>query len=186
MNIKSSINLIRGILYLHETIRCKSISRAAENNGIKASNLSLIISNLEKQIGTRLLKRSPQGCSPTLQGQKIAGQAVELKQLIQKLAAWHENGGAGDRSLNIYISPNLELCDCREFEQQPPRIHLNFVEEDILADVKITNTPPAEKERSCTELHIGSGLFQKIWICCSEQNPNAQEFFDNIIAKLLL
>ena len=186
MNIKSSINLIRGILYLHEIIRCKSISRAAENNGIKASNLSLIISNLEKQIGARLLKRTPQGCSPTLQGQKIAGQAVELKQLIQKLAAWHENGGAGNRSLNIYVSPNLELCDCQEFEQRHPGLRLNFVEEDILADVKITNTPPPEKETCFTELHIGNGLSQKVWICCSEQNTNALKFFDFIVAKLLL
>ena len=54
MNIKSSINLIRGILYLHEIIRCKSISRAAEENNMKASNLGVIINDLEKQTGTKL------------------------------------------------------------------------------------------------------------------------------------
>lgn len=53
MNIKSSINLIRGILYLHEIIRCKSISRAAEENNMKASNLGIIINDLEKQTGTK-------------------------------------------------------------------------------------------------------------------------------------
>lgn len=49
MNIKSSINLIRGILYLHEIIRCKSISRAAEENNMKASNLGIIINDLENR-----------------------------------------------------------------------------------------------------------------------------------------
>ena len=72
MNIKSSINLIRGILYLHEIIRCKSISRAAEENNMKASNLGVIINDLEKQTGTKLLKRTHLGSSPTAEGLRVA------------------------------------------------------------------------------------------------------------------
>ena len=186
MNIKSSINLIRGILYLHEIIRCKSISRAAEENNMKASNLGVIINDLEKQTGTKLLKRTHLGSSPTAEGLRVAQYAVELEEQIQKIRQWHENTHPRNRTLNIYIAPNMELDDCRDFEVQHPDIKLNFIDEDILADVKVNNQPPADPAASFTELQIGSGVKQKIWISCSEQNPRALKFFDFIVAKLLL
>lgn len=108
MNIKSSINLIRGILYLHEIIRCKSISRAAEENNMKASNLGIIINDLEKQTGTKLLKRTHLGSSPTAEGLRVAQYAVELEEQIQKIRQWHENTHPRNRTLNIYIAPNME------------------------------------------------------------------------------
>lgn len=144
MNIKSSINLIRGILYLHEIIRCKSISRAAEENNMKASNLGIIINDLEKQTGTKLLKRTHLGSSPTAEGLRVAQYAVELEEQIQKIRQWHENTHPRNRTLNIYIAPNMELDDCRDFEVQHPDIKLNFIDEDILADVKVNNQPPAD------------------------------------------
>lgn len=186
MNIKSSINLIRGILYLHEIIRCKSISRAAEENNMKASNLGIIINDLEKQTGTKLLKRTHLGSSPTAEGLRVAQYAVELEEQIQKIRQWHESTHPRNRTLNIYIAPNMELDDCRDFEVQHPDIKLNFIDEDILADVKVNNQPPADPAASFTEPHIGSGVKQKIWISCCEQNPRALKFFDFIVAKLLL
>lgn len=152
MNIKSSINLIRGILYLHEIIRCKSISRAAEENNMKASNLGVIINDLEKQTGTKLLKRTHLGSSPTAEGLRVAQYAGELEEQIQKIRQWHENTHPRNRTLNIYIAPNMELDDCRDFEVQHPDIKLNFIDEDILADVKVNNQPPADPAASFTEL----------------------------------
>lgn len=186
MNIKNYITLIRGILYVQEVIRCKSINRAAEENNIKASNLSIIINNFEKEIGTKLFKRSSQGCTPTKQGYKIAELALDLKEQVQKISNWHENTYPKNRILNIYICPHMKLTDCSEFEENNPTIKLNFIEEDIMADIKISNTPPTNPLEKYTELHIGDNLKQKIWICCNEKNPKAMEFFDFIVAKLLL
>lgn len=186
MNIKNYTMLIRGILYVQEIIRCKSISKAAEENNIRASNLSLMITNFEKEIGTKLIKRSSQGCTPTKQGRAVAELALDLKEQVQKISNWHENTYPKNRILNIYISPNMELTDWSEFEQSHPTIKLNFIEEDIMADIKIINMPPINPLEKYTELHIGSGLKQKIWICCNEKNPKALEFFDFIVAKLLL
>ena len=186
MNIKNYTTLIRGILYVQEIIRCKSINKAAEENNIKASNLSLIISNFEKEIGAKLFRRSSQGCTPTKQGHQIAELAAELKEQVQKISSWHENVYPKSRVLNIYVSPNMELTDCSEFEKNHPTIKLNFVEEDVMADIKISNTPPVNPSEKYTELHIGGSLRQKIWICCNERNPKALEFFDFIVAKLLL
>ena len=178
--------LIRGILYVQEIMRCKSINKAAEENNIKASNLSIILNNFEKEIGAKLFKRSSQGCIPTKQGRKIAELAIELKEEIQKINNWHENICPKNRVLNIYISPNMELSDCSEFEKNHPTIKLNFIEEDIMADIKISNIHPINPVEKYTELRIGDNVKQKIWICCNERNPNALEFFDFIVAKLLL
>ena len=105
---------------------------------------------------------------------------------MQKINDWRENIYSKNRMLNIYISPNLQLSDWSEFEKNHPTIQLNFIEEDIMADVKICNTPPVNPWEKYTELHIGNGLKQKIWICCNEKNPQALDFFDFIVAKLLL
>ena len=186
MNIKNYTMLIRGILYVQEIIRCKSINKAAEENNIKASNLSLIINNFEREIGTKLFKRSSRGCTPTKQGYKIAELALELKEQVQKISSWHENTYPKNRILNLYISPHMELTDLSEFENNHPTIKMNFIEEDIMADIKISNIPPTNPLEKYTELHIGNGLKQKIWICCNEKNPQALDFFDFIVAKLLL
>ncbi|MBQ9035117.1 MAG: LysR family transcriptional regulator [Alphaproteobacteria bacterium] len=186
MNIKNYITLIRGILYVQEIIRCKSINKAAEENNIKTSNLSIIINDFEKEIGTKLFKRSSQGCVPTNEGYKIAELALEFKKQVQKINDWRENIYSKNRMLNIYISPNLQLSDWSEFEKKHQNIKLNFVEEDIMADVKISNIPPASSLEKYTELHIGNSLKQKIWIYCNERTPKALEFFDFIVAKLLL
>lgn len=186
MNVKSCLYLIRGILYANEVIRCKSINRAAEENNIKASNLSVIINDLEEQLGVKLFKRSTLGCRPTTLGMKIAEHADQLQQLLQNLNITHNSDYTGNDTLDVYISTNLELDDCKDFELKHPEIILNFVNEDIWADVKIRNFPPADKSESYTELHIGNGVKQKIWISCDEQNPAAMAFFDFIVAKLLL
>ena len=186
MNIKNYTSLIRGIFYVQEVIRCKSINKAAEENNIKPSNLSLIINNFEKEIGSQLFRRSSQGCTPTKQALKIAELASDLKNQIQKISNWHENTGPKCKILNIYVSPNMELTDYSEFEINHPTIKLNFVEEDIMADIKISNVPPVNSREKYTELHIGKNLKQKIWICCNEKKPKALEFFDFIVAKLFL
>ena len=186
MNIKSYTTLIRGILYTQEIIRCKSINKAAEENNIKASNLSIIINNFEKEIGAKLFKRSSQGCIPTKQGYKIAELALELKKQLQKIREYHENTTPKNKILNVYISPNMELTDWSEFEKNHPSIKLNFIEEDIMADIKISNTPLKNPLDKYTELHIGDSLKQKIWICYNERNPKALDLFDFIVAKLLL
>ena len=185
MNIKNYTLLIRGILYVQEIIRCKSINKAAEENNIKASNLSLIINNFEKDIGIKLFKRSSQGCIPTYDGLKIAELASELKEYIQKVSNCRAKAYPKDKMLNIYTSPNMKFSDCSEFEQSHPNIKLNFVEKDIMADIKISNESPLDPLEKYAEFYIGNNLKQKIWICCNEKNPTALEFFDFIIAKLL-
>ncbi len=185
MNIKNNLNLIRGILYLNEIIRLKSINRAAEENNIKASNLSMLLKNLEKQLDVKLIIRSPRGCAPTAQGLQIAQYALAIDEQLANLQLWRQQKCACDKMLNIFVAANLTLYDYSDFTTKHPHIKLNFVDDELLADVKISNLPPLNNKISCTQLTIGNDIKQKIWVSCNEQNHNAMEFFDFIIAKLL-
>lgn len=185
MNIKSNLYLIRGILYLNEVIRLKSISQAAEENNIKPSNLSLIINELEKQLNTTLINRSSRGCLPTPQGLQINQYALRIAEDIQNLRHTCSAPKNNNMALNVFISPNLELYDYSEFTKKHPLIKLNFVDDDVYADVKITNTPPKNNNISYTLLTIGSDIKQKVWIACDEKNSIAMKFFDFITGKLL-
>ena len=186
MNIKSKLVLIRGILYLHEIIRCKSITKAAEENNIKASNLSKIINELETEIDFKLLHRTPLGCTATMQGNKIATYANQINNILLKINPNYKNIETAPTFLKIYISPYLELKDYTEFENKHPNIQLTFTDKEKYADIKITNQPPLKIKESYTELNIGKSIKQKIWISCNDQNHIAMAFYDFIIAKLLL
>ncbi|MBR1605901.1 MAG: LysR family transcriptional regulator [Alphaproteobacteria bacterium] len=186
MNIKSTLNLIRGIFYVQEIIRCHSISRTAEDNNIKPSNLSIILNDLEKQLNVVLFKRSPNGCTPTLYGRQIADYGSAIENILQKIRLWEKDLPSSAQCLTIYLAPHMELEGYWEFELKHQNIHLHFVEDETLADIKILNQAPKNCYKHYTELHLGKNLKQKIWICCDDKNPSAMAFFDFITAKLLL
>ena len=72
MNIKQKLALIKIILYFNDILRKGKISKSAEENGIKQSNLSRLITDFEKASGVTLLQRSNQGVIPTPQGMRIS------------------------------------------------------------------------------------------------------------------
>lgn len=185
MSIKSDINLTRCLLYLYEVIRCQTISKAAEKNGIKASNLSAMISELEKQIGIQLLVRTPRGIYPTSAGKQIFEFVAELEKVIEKVKVFNHNLPHDSQQLNLFVSANLKLCGYDDFITNNPEICLNFVAEEETADIKLLNYAPHNTRQSITELRIGTDISQKIWVCCNEKNSAALKFFDFIVAKLL-
>ena len=63
--IKTKITFLRELLALKEVIDLGQIQAAADRNGIKHSNMSKIISDLEARFKTRLLIRSSAGSVPT-------------------------------------------------------------------------------------------------------------------------
>lgn len=63
--IKTKVSLLKELLALKEVVDLGQIQAAAERNGIKHSNMSKMISDLESRFKTVLLIRSPMGCLPT-------------------------------------------------------------------------------------------------------------------------
>lgn len=184
MSIKGDTSLIRGLLYLCEVIEYKTINKAAEANGIKPSNLSLLITELEKQVNAKLLIRTPQGCIPTATGKAFCNLAHELKNLIGEIKESYVTH-TEITTLYVFIAPNLDFCDYSEFEKEFPEIRLKKTMNENEADFLILNTPPKQKDVSYSEFNIGSNIKQKIWLCCRDLKPAALCFFDFIVAKLL-
>ena len=185
MSIKSDVSLIRGLLYLHEVIAHKTINKAAEANGIKPSNLSVLITELENQVNAKLLIRTPQGCLPTVMGKVFCNLAGELQNFIFEIRESSVAAHAQPSVLHVFVAPNLDFCDCSEFEQKFPEIRLEPVPKQQDADFLILNTPPKETNLSYSEFNIGSNIKQKIWLCCRDSKAETLRFFDFIVAKLL-
>lgn len=75
--------------YFIEVVRCQSINKAAKNLFISQPNLSQSIANLEKEIGSLLLKRSRQGVTPTLEGVEIYRDALKILDIVgDSLESW--------------------------------------------------------------------------------------------------
>lgn len=77
--------------YFIEVVQCQSINKAAKNLFISQPNLSQSIANLEKEIGSILLKRSRQGVVPTLEGMTVYGDALKILDIVgESLEKWRE------------------------------------------------------------------------------------------------
>ena len=63
--LKNKVILLRELLALKEVVDRGSIQIAANKNGIKNSNMSQLIKNLESLLGVKLINRNFDGSQPT-------------------------------------------------------------------------------------------------------------------------
>ena len=75
------------LYYLVEVNNTRSISLAAENLFITQPALSIAISNLEKELGVKLLERTKSGVYPTAQGQIAIELAQDILDKLDKLSS---------------------------------------------------------------------------------------------------
>lgn len=84
-------------LYLFkEAIKYRSISVAAEKNYMSQSSISSAIINLEKELGTQLLRRTNTGVSPTVVGELVlekTGDILNSVDEITDMAKGQQNAG---------------------------------------------------------------------------------------------
>lgn len=77
--------------YFIEVVKCQSINKAAKNLFISQPNLSQSIGNLEKEIGSLLLKRSRQGVALTLEGMEVYNDALKILDIVgESLSSWQK------------------------------------------------------------------------------------------------
>ena len=107
--IKTKIAFLRELLALKEVIDVGQINAAAERNGIKHSNMSKMISDLESQFKATLLIRSSSGCVPTNATRQLYADieniSLALDNIIKNMttpdelagyiSVWTEEGFAG-------------------------------------------------------------------------------------------
>lgn len=137
--------------YLHyflEVVQCGSISKAAQKLFLERSNLSTVISKLEKEFGAPLFIRSSKGVVLSPQGEKIYDWAnrvlmeqAELKEIFSK-----EQEKTLSGKLSVYIPASISGTSYfqffNDFISTHPLISTQIVEgntEDCFNNV--SNTP---------------------------------------------
>ncbi|WP_099468984.1 LysR family transcriptional regulator [Konateibacter massiliensis] len=96
------------LYYFKEAVKYNSISIAAEKNYMSQSSVSYAISNLEKELGIDLLRRTNTGVTPTATGERILEKTEEIfKSLDEITGLVKEQKNTGE--VNITCIPCI--CD---------------------------------------------------------------------------
>ena len=181
MSVKLKASLFRDLLYLHEVIFYKQISSAAQKNGIKASNLSTNIKNLEKLSGKKLFIRHSNGLTPT-------ADAIKLDKLISRLDEYFNQTTQAfltkKRSENIllYLPENLWFDNLEKFSREHACV-IRSVETPEQADVIVSYHPVENSEMIIVTNTIGSSFRQTIWIAAVNEKK-ALLLAETLIAAL--
>lgn len=85
IKIKEAGLKVRELLCLQEAVNYGAISKAAEKNGMKQSNFSVQIKNLEERLGEKLLTRIHNGIRLTEAGNEIYSLACDLTNVVNKI-----------------------------------------------------------------------------------------------------
>lgn len=163
MSIKSKAILFRNLLYLNEVIQLSQISAAAEKNGIKASNLSKIIKELEDMLQQQLFIRTNSGLIPTdeaLKLSKLINQTeANFNNLIEKIEYFETK-----KILYLYTPENIEIKNLKLFTQKK----VVLCQSADNADVIISYSKPQNHKNLITvENNFGTEFKQKIWVSSS-------------------
>lgn len=84
---KANLSFLRELFALKEVMDAGQIQGAARRNGIKQSNLSKIISDLETELNTPLLNRSPKGVEPTNTARLLYTDIESIVKSLDKISA---------------------------------------------------------------------------------------------------
>ena len=129
--IKTKITFLRELLALKEIIDLGQIQAAAERNGIKHSNMSKMISDLESRFKTRLLIRSSSGSTPTNTTRQLYSDIENISNALDNIISnitgpdeltgyisiWTEEGFAGSK---LFIELN-------KLYAKHPKIRLDII-----------------------------------------------------------
>ena len=176
--IKTKIAFLRELLALKEVIDLGQIHAAAERNGIKHSNMSKLIADLEARFKTRLLIRSSSGSVPTNTTRQLYADIESISNALENIlhnitgpdeltghiSIWTEEGFAGSR-LFIELSKlyakhpkiRLDILTNRHMNMTNPDISII----DIRSLQKIPGTTPLFKFKTKTKFYTTPEYLQK-------------------------
>jgi DNA-binding transcriptional LysR family regulator len=129
--LKSKIILLKELLALKEVVDKGSIQVAASENGIKSSNLSQLVKNLEDRFNTKLINRSFDGSQPTNSAQLIYSDICAIEELLNKIAENFVDINSLSGSMSVWTEEGLFgsfiMKDLSEFYAKYPKIRLELL-----------------------------------------------------------
>lgn len=93
--------------FFSEIVKCGSINKASQNLFLSPSTLSNSLSNLEKELGFKLVDRSNQGITPTELGKEIANQANSILRMLDDYYTNWQNLNSTNYKIQSTVSIGL-------------------------------------------------------------------------------
>ena len=129
--LKTKIILLKELLALKEVVDKGSIQIAANENGMKNSNLSQLIKDLEDRFNTKLINRNFDGSQPTNSAQLIYNDICAIEELLNKISENFVDIDALSGSMSVWTEEGLfgsfMLKDLSEFYAKYPKIRLELL-----------------------------------------------------------
>ena len=129
--LKTKILLLKELLALKEVVDKGSIQIAACENGIKNSNLSQLVKDLEDRFHTKLINRGFDGSQPTNSTQLIYNDICAIEELLNKILETFVDIDALSGSMSVWTEEGLfgsfMLKDLTEFYAKYPKIRLELL-----------------------------------------------------------
>ena len=138
--MKSSKNLMhvssRQLLAFLEVVRLRSISKAAEQIPMSQSGMSMLIKELEDQIGARLFDRNPRSVTLTDSGRELLPVAQRIVQELRDLSSTIEGTEAATLSrLAVAATPMVTMSllpdIVRGFTDSHPQVGIAIADVDV-------------------------------------------------------
>lgn len=183
MSVKVKSALFRDLLYFNEVVKCRQISSAARQNGIKASNLSKQMKDLEEQLHKKLFLRDSRGILPTNEALQLAEKVKKIEQLFDEML----NGFIFTHPISeikIYLPDNLHFKNYEKYATHTANYKIVKCESKKLADIIIGYEAPQNRtDLIVVKNQIGGNISQDIWVSCVN-TPQAVKIAESIIHDL--
>ena len=129
--LKTKLILLKELLALKEVVDKGSMQIAATENGIKNSNLSQLIKDLEDRFHTKLINRNFDGSQPTNSTQLIYNDICAIEELLNKISETFIDMDALSGSVSVWTEEGLFgsyiMKDLSEFYAKYPKIRLELL-----------------------------------------------------------
>lgn len=188
MSIKKKVSLLKSLLYLLAITKNGNMTITAEQNGIKISNLSRTIKDLEANTGFKLLNRKSNGVSLTEAGKKFVSMISSLESDLLKLENIGEQSRHIKDSIILSLPQNFILNHFEDFSVSYPGINVKIVADEDSYDVGLFYSQPSAKSNfEIAEFVVDNrSLAQTIWITYDKSKQSACLLYDFIICQLHL
>lgn len=178
MSIKTEVLFFKYLLCIREIVRTGKISEAAVQNGMKESNLSKTIKDIETLTNRKLFVRTSSGIVPTREAIEIAYRVEQMMQNTDDLRKAYFKNGSEKNVFKVYVEPGLEICDLENISQK-------IIYTDVFEDADVTiglHKPKSVQNRVCIENKIGSFVKQTVWVS-AQNRPEVLDLTTLIISK---
>ena len=185
MNVRNQTMLLKELLYLKEAVDCGSLSAVALRNDIKPSNLSVLIKNLEKNLGATLLIRKSTGVEVTEAGKQLYQIACVLEEKLDQLEKTTSKFCPQNLILSLPVGFVLPFLD--DFIKENPTLTIRQREKVKNFDVGVFyELPTLSNEFQTKKITLRrESFYQDLFVVFRRQKASAQKLAKFIISRWL-